>query len=106
MGTTTTAYASPRRRGGTGSLSRGSRRADYGVREDGPDATLLPIALSARDLLAGRDLRRLRRCGNRRCVLLFYDGTKSATRRWCSVRCMDRARSSARYAERKAAGTV
>jgi predicted RNA-binding Zn ribbon-like protein len=34
-------------------------------------------------------------------VLLFYDTTKSGTRRWCSTSCMNRARSSRRYRERR-----
>lgn len=74
-----------------------------GSHEAGPDAILLPIARSAMTLLTERDLSRLHRCANERCVLLFYDTTKSATRRWCSTGCMNRARSSRRYRERRAA---
>lgn len=70
-------------------------------REDGVAVALLPIAVSARDLLADRDPARLHRCANKRCVLLFYDTTKSATRRWCSTGCMDRARSAERYRLRR-----
>jgi predicted RNA-binding Zn ribbon-like protein len=58
---------------------------------------LFAVALSAMQLLRGADRQRLHRCGNNRCVLMFYDTTKSATRRWCSVGCMDRARSARRY---------
>ena len=76
-------------------------RPQLGSHDTGPDATLLPIARSAVDLLTGKDLARLHRCANDRCVLLFYDTTKSATRRWCSIACMNRARSSRRYRERK-----
>lgn len=71
-------------------------------REAGVAAALLPIGVSARDLLADRDPARLHRCANERCVLLFYDTTKSATRRWCSTGCMDRARSAERYRLRRA----
>ncbi|MGH2615245.1 MAG: CGNR zinc finger domain-containing protein [Thermomicrobiales bacterium] len=78
-------------------------RPQLGSHDTGPDATLLPIARSAFDLLTGKDLARLHRCANERCVLLFYDTTKSATRRWCSVGCMNRARSLRRYRERKLA---
>lgn len=70
----------------------------------GPAAALLPLARAAVTLLTERDLTRLHRCGNARCVLLFYDTTKSATRRWCSQGCMNRARSTRRYHERRAAG--
>jgi predicted RNA-binding Zn ribbon-like protein len=81
-------------------------RPQLGSHDTGPDATLLPIARSAFDLLTGKDLARLHRCANDRCVLLFYDTTKSATRRWCSVGCMNRARSSRRYRERKQAASA
>lgn len=58
---------------------------------------LFPIALSVVTWLNTGDRGRLHRCANERCVLLFYDTTKSATRRWCSITCMDRARSALRY---------
>ncbi len=66
----------------------------------GAAALLFPIARAAVTLLTERDLSRLHRCGNERCVLLFYDTTKSGTRRWCSLGCMNRARSLRRYRER------
>jgi predicted RNA-binding Zn ribbon-like protein len=70
---------------------------------DGPDADgpLAAVARSAFTLLTRADHSRLHRCANGRCVLLFYDTTKSATRRWCSTACMNRARSSERYRVRK-----
>jgi predicted RNA-binding Zn ribbon-like protein len=61
---------------------------------------VLPIALSALDLITGGDRGRLRRCANDRCVLLFRDTTKSATRRWCSVGCKDRDRKMKGYRRR------
>jgi predicted RNA-binding Zn ribbon-like protein len=67
---------------------------------DSAAALLHPIAGAAVALLTERDLSRLHRCGNERCVLLFYDTTKSGTRRWCSLGCMNRARSLRRYRER------
>jgi predicted RNA-binding Zn ribbon-like protein len=75
----------------------------YGVHEDGMDALLLPIALSAYEVLTQADRDRLRACENPYCVALFYDTSKSATRRWCSEGCMNRARSAARYAQVKQA---
>lgn len=54
-------------------------------------------------LLTEGDLRRLHKCRNERCVLLFYDTTKSGTRQWCSLDCFNRTRSSQRYRQRKAA---
>ncbi len=81
----------------------GQPRLDLRSRDPGAEGLLLPIARSAADLLTHHDLTRLHRCGNERCVLLFYDTTKSATRRWCSTGCMNRARSSRRFRERKGA---
>jgi predicted RNA-binding Zn ribbon-like protein len=63
----------------------------------GADSMLFSIALSALRLVRDGERQRLHRCSNERCVLLFYDTTKSATRRWCSLGCMDRARSAKRY---------
>jgi predicted RNA-binding Zn ribbon-like protein len=62
---------------------------------------LLPIALSALHLISTGERKRLHHCENGRCILFFYDTTKSATRRWCSLGCMDRARSAQRYREAK-----
>lgn len=62
---------------------------------------LLPIALSALHLISTGKRKRLHHCENGRCILFFYDTTKSATRRWCSLGCMDRARSAQRYRETK-----
>jgi predicted RNA-binding Zn ribbon-like protein len=82
----------------------GGIRARWHSRNGGAVGALLAVALSALDLLTTKDSGRLHRCENARCVLLFYDATKSSTRRWCSTGCMDRARSIARYRQRKARG--
>ena len=58
---------------------------------------LLPIALSAFHLLTQAEKHRLHKCKNDRCILFFYDMTKSATRHWCSLECMNRARSLQHY---------
>jgi predicted RNA-binding Zn ribbon-like protein len=79
----------------------GEVRAVYGTLDPAYGPLLLPIALSALAWLTAGDRRRLHRCANQRCVLLFYDTTRSATRRWCSVGCMDRARSARRYRQAK-----
>jgi predicted RNA-binding Zn ribbon-like protein len=58
---------------------------------------LFPIALSALRLFTESDWRRFHQCRNDRCILFFYDTTKSGTRRWCSPGCMNRARSIQQY---------
>lgn len=60
-------------------------------------AVLFPIALSAMRLIESGERTRLHQCANERCILLFYDTTRSATRRWHDIGCMDRARSLQRY---------
>ncbi len=62
---------------------------------------LVPIALSALHLIETGERKRLHQCESERCILFFYDTTRSATRRWCSLGCMDRARSSRRYRQAK-----
>jgi predicted RNA-binding Zn ribbon-like protein len=75
----------------------GRLRPVYRTADASEAAVLLPIALSALHLLTAADTRRLHRCDNERCILLLYDTTKSATRRWCSVGCKDRARKLKHY---------
>lgn len=73
----------------------------YRTREDEQGAVLLPIALSALHLFTQADRHRLHSCKNERCILLFYDTTRSATRQWCSLGCMNRARSIQHYRQVK-----
>jgi predicted RNA-binding Zn ribbon-like protein len=58
---------------------------------------LVPIARSALLLFTEADGRRLHQCASDRCILFFYDTTKSGTRRWCSPGCLNRARSIHHY---------
>jgi len=69
----------------------------YHTREAEQGTILLPIVLSAFHLLTQAEKQRLHKCRNHRCILFFYDGTKSATRQWCSLECMNRARSLQHY---------
>ncbi len=72
------------------------------TRDAGRGEVLLSIAMSAFELITQGDAGRLHECSNPKCVLLFYDTSKSATRRWCSTACMNRARSAQHYRQRKA----
>lgn len=65
------------------------------------ESMLFPMALAAVNLLTQEDLTRLHKCHNELCVLLFYDTTKSATRKWCSSACHERERSRKRYQKAK-----
>jgi predicted RNA-binding Zn ribbon-like protein len=64
-------------------------------------AVLLSIALSALRLLTQGERTRLRKCKNERCIGVFYDTTRSATRHWCTLECMNRARSVQHYRQAK-----
>jgi len=65
---------------------------------ESPVRLLLPVAESAAWLLEHGDLSLVRRCGGERCVLVFYDGTKNRSRRWCSMDgCGSRAKAAAYY---------
>jgi predicted RNA-binding Zn ribbon-like protein len=50
------------------------------------DAILWPVARSAVELLTQGELRRVKECpGPEGCSWLFYDQSKNASRRWCSM---------------------
>ena len=51
----------------------------------GPLGALLPVARSAAALIAEGPEAPVRRCANPRCVLYFYDSSRSGRRRWCSM---------------------
>jgi predicted RNA-binding Zn ribbon-like protein len=72
------------------------------------DQPLWPIALSAIDLLTQGDLRRVKVCANPHgCGWLFYDGSKNASRRWCSMEgCGSQVKMRRHYAKRRAAGSA
>ncbi len=78
-------------------VSEGKMVPIYRAREADQGAILLTIALSAFHLLTQAEKHRLHKCKNDRCILFFYDTTKSATRQWCSLECMNRARSLQHY---------
>jgi predicted RNA-binding Zn ribbon-like protein len=78
-------------------VSGGEMVPIYRTREADQGAILLTIALSAFHLFTQAEKHRLHKCKNDRCILFFYDTTKSATRQWCSLECMNRARSLQHY---------
>lgn len=63
-----------------------------------PIDLLAPIAESAARLLSGGELSLVKKCGNPRCILYFYDTTRNHRRRWCSMTaCGNRAKVAAHY---------
>ena len=63
----------------------GGFRTRFVSRPTQPIALLGHVAESAAGLLASRDLRLIRRCGNPDCVLYFYDATRNHRRQWCAM---------------------
>ena len=65
---------------------------DLSFRGDGSDGILFVLAHAVCTALAAGSLRRIRRCSGQACGRYFTDETKNGSRRWCSLRCMERAR--------------
>jgi predicted RNA-binding Zn ribbon-like protein len=72
-------------------LTRGGARRRFVARRGGPEAALAPVARSAAELLEEGPGAPVRRCGNPRCVLYFYDASRTGRRRWCSMAVCGRA---------------
>lgn len=63
---------------------------------------LVPVAVSAADLLSQDDLSLVKKCENPECVLFFYDTTKNHARRWCSMAaCGNRSKVAAHHRRKK-----
>lgn len=73
----------------------------FSQRYIGSENGLLKLATATMNLLIQYDLSRLHQCKNERCILMFYDTTKSGTRRWCTPDCQNRARSIEHYHKRR-----
>lgn len=63
-----------------------------------PDEILLPIALSAADLLCSDRLDRVKECGGETCSWMFLDESRNRSRRWCDMSdCGNRAKARRYY---------
>lgn len=89
-----------------GALTFDGGQFDWDMRPSTPrlDQMLWPVALSAIELLTEGDLRRVKVCANPDgCGWLFYDNSKNASRRWCSMEgCGSQVKMRRLYARRKA----
>ena len=54
--------------------------------DDRLDAMLTPIVRSAVELLTSDSAARIGRCADKGCAWLFFDTTRSGTRRWCEMK--------------------
>lgn len=59
---------------------------------DGSDAILFTLLYALGRAREAGTWRRVRTCTGQACGRYFLDRTKNASRRWCSLRCMERAR--------------
>jgi predicted RNA-binding Zn ribbon-like protein len=65
------------------------------------DRVRLSLALAVLDATR-LDRDRVRRCGRRGCVLLFFDTSKNGTRRWCDMAvCGNRAKAATHYLKQR-----
>jgi predicted RNA-binding Zn ribbon-like protein len=56
------------------------------------DTVLFPLAYAAAAFFSSNRVKRLKTCAHEPCSRYFLDETKNGSRRWCSLRCMERAR--------------
>jgi predicted RNA-binding Zn ribbon-like protein len=71
--------------------------------EEALESPLWPVAIDAWDLLTTDQLARVRECpGEQTCGWLFFDTSRSGTRRWCDMRtCGNRAKVRTHYARQQ-----
>ena len=88
-------------------LERGDDQFDWGWTDvDALDRPLWNVARSAIDVLTQDDLKRVKECpGADDCGWLFYDQSKNASRRWCSMEgCGSRVKMRHQYARKQGMG--
>lgn len=66
-------------------LADGSYARSFVSVGDAFGGLVIPVVESAVDSLVRGELSRLRGCADRRCPRVFYDTTRSRTRRWCDM---------------------
>ena len=77
---------------------------DVPAKEPSIAGLLTPVLWSAADLLTRGEHARIRRCANEKCLWLFFDRSKSGTRRWCDMNaCGNREKSHRHYLKTKQA---
>jgi predicted RNA-binding Zn ribbon-like protein len=60
-------------------------RLGFQAKEEGLEWLLAAIARSGAEIISEGGGRKLRRCDNPQCNLLFYDDSRTHRRRWCSM---------------------
>jgi len=58
---------------------------DWQIDPDNPTGILTRIALDAAELISEQNWRRIKQCQHPQCILHFFDTSKNASRRWCSM---------------------
>lgn len=95
-----------RRGRGSLALNLEANRFTVSFEPEHPSDARFLLARAGARFLAGADPRRVRRCEGTNCILFFYDATKSATRRWCSMAgCGNRMKAALHYERKRRAGS-
>lgn len=81
--------------------SEGAWRVGFVPREQRLEWLLAAVARSAAELVAEGPRARVRKCGNPKCVLYFYDASRTGRRRWCSMAVCGNRSKVAAFAKRK-----
>jgi predicted RNA-binding Zn ribbon-like protein len=58
----------------------------------GADGVFFPLLQQAAQMYETGQLQRIKQCGEQGCRRYFLDETKNGSKRWCTLRCMERAR--------------
>ena len=81
-------------------------RLDRVPKRSDPPAALSPIARSMAELIAEGRGAPIRRCANPKCVLYFYDDSRTRRRRWCSMAVCGNRVKVAGHARRRSDGAI
>lgn len=73
-------------------LKNGGGSLPLAFRGDASDVILFRLKHAIATAFATGQMERVRSCCGRACGRYFLDQTKNGSRRWCSLRCMERAR--------------
>ena len=73
-------------------LTGADQAAPLPFRGDASDAIVFELLHAIRAARAAGTLGRVHRCLGQACGRYFLDQTKNGSKRWCSLRCMERAR--------------
>ncbi|MCX4658213.1 CGNR zinc finger domain-containing protein [Streptomyces uncialis] len=87
-------------------VGSGATAASLEPCEDGPGGVVARLAAAVHEAVLTGTWTRLKSCDNPECRWLFYDGSRSRTARWCSMRACGSIVKARRYRDRQRRGTA